>query len=452
MGYISDVSDLIRAVTNVPGMTVRDIDNRMTDHKSFARGANDGTLQFPCLVSDSIPIDMASTISRTLERTYASFVQVFFSHNNVIDISVDKTPAKFLKRYHGNINLEATELDLYHEHCVDDDPETASLMERIYNGTTKAYMNVRENSMIVFNFTDKFSPAVFESHKAQLEEHLKDIDYLPIPNIGNSQFYAKEALGDEEITDIQVDMIKKGYANQLDIRRDHDKLMHGDKLRVPAMTDNDVKKANDFQPYTMQVRLMAVNDQKEFVQFMDFIVGIKVVLHNIRSDEMIVNIKNSLQNNGVLFNFIRWTTGEKSLIKDLLLKVNDVKLDVANRSRGASPWWLALKRMKETSRAQAAFLSRTQFVPQATIVLSAYEVDIIQQQTGVSLRDPRFAKKLMDALFLMNFVIVDDGTRTVDVLYDRSPAFQTYALETLEREVTASSNKIGRELTRMISR
>ena len=52
----------------------------------------------------------------------------------------------------------------------------------------------------------------------------------------------------------------------------------------------------------------------------------------------------------------------------------------------------------------------------------------------------------------MNFIIVDDGTRTVDILYDGETSYQTYALETLEREVTASSNKIGRELTRMISR
>ena len=77
---------------------------------------------------------------------------------------------------------------------------------------------------------------------------------------------------------------------------------------------------------------------------------------------------------------------------------------------------------------------------------------MIQKNFGYSLRDPKFAKQLMKNLFLMNFIILDEGTRTIDILYDGESAFQTYALETLEREVTNSSNRIGRELTRMISR
>ena len=37
-------------------------------------------------------------------------------------------------------------------------------------------------------------------------------------------------------------------------------------------------------PYAMQVRLMAVNDKKEFVQFMDFVLGVKTILHPIGYD------------------------------------------------------------------------------------------------------------------------------------------------------------------------
>ena len=249
-----------------------------------------------------------------------------------------------------------------------------------------------------------------------------------------------------------VDSLKKTYSNQLDRQKELMKIQYSGKTNTPVATDNDVKKANDMQPFLIQTRIMAVNDNNEFVQFLDFIVGVKVVLHLIKSNEMIINLQNSLQNNGKVFNFIRWTTGEKSLFKDLLLKINETKLDIANRSKGASPWWTTLKRIKDTARAQQAFFAKNQFVPQATIIITAYEADVIQKNTGMPLKDPRFARKLMEDLFLMNFVIVDDGTRTVDILYDGASTYQTYALETLEREVTATSNKIGRELTRMISR
>ena len=462
MGYLDDISSLAKSVTR-KGAALSDLQSLADQyrHKSVARGALDGTLQFPCLVSDAIPIDMAATIARTLERVYASFVQTYLSLNNTIDISVDKNPNMFLKRFHKNIRLESTHEDLYKENFLESDNDYDALMERIYDGTTKAYINENENKMIIFNFSDKFNRSVFESHKDSLEKSLKDIDYTPFPNIGNNPHYNKtgfatEDLSKDDLHELQMAALKGQIGAQVSGPQNRDqesfKLMNNDKLRVPQMTDNDVKKSNDMQPYLMQVRLMAINDNNEFVQFMDFVVGVKVVLHNIKSNEMILNLQYALQNNGKIFNFIRWTTGEKSLFKDLLLHINDIKLDVANRSKGASPWWMTLKRLREQSKAQAAFLSRTQVVPNSTIVISSYEADMIQKNYGYSLRDPRFAKKIMDTLFLMNFVIIDDGTRTIDILYDGETNYQTYALETLEREVTASSNKIGRELTRMISR
>lgn len=519
MGYLEDLHNILKSVSSTKNVIDRN------KSKSITRGALDGTLQFPCLVSDAIPIDMASTIARTLERVYASFVQTYLSTNNTIDISVDKNPNMFLKKFHRNIKVESTMEDLYQEYCTESDSEYDALMERIYDGTTKAYINEAENKMIVFNFSDKFNKGVFESHKESLEEALSCIDYKPFPNIGNSPFY--EAIGNGNVnmyadtkaidnahdramrrndhrfqmlmhnidrqeqladrnrklaTDIgmkaadmayntgmtmlrnkmdkdaadlkyQRDVELQDMRNKAEIDKEKFRMQYGGNLSVPSvLKDSEVKKVNDLQPYSMQVRLMAINDKNEFVQFMDFIIGVKVVLHNIKSDEMIINLQNALSDNGVLFNFIRWTTGEKSLFKDLLLNINSTKLDIANKSKGSSPWWGTLKRLKEVSRAQGAFFSKTKLVPQSTIVISAFDADSIEKLYGFNLRNPKFAIKLMKSLFLMNFIIVDEGTGTLDILYDGETAYQTYALETLEREVTMSSNKIGKELTRMISR
>ena len=447
MGYVDELSTLVKSITSS-----KDALSKLSN-KSIARGALDGTLQFPCLVSDAIPIDMAATVARTLERVYASFVQSYLSLNNTIDISVDKNPNMFLKRFHHNIKVESTVEDLYEEYCLESDEEYDDLMKRIYNGTTKAYINESENKMLLFNISDSLTNSLFKENKELLEESLACIDFAPFPNIGNSPMYEDSAEDEHELGMYAAKkQIDASLREPFDMTGDKFKIKNGDKLRVPAMLDNDVKKSNELQPYLMQVRLMAVNDKNEFVQFMDFIVGVKVVLHNIKSEEMIVNLQSALQNNGKLFNFIRWTTGEKSLFKDLLLHVNDVKLDVANRSKGASPWWITLKRLKDTSRAQSAFFYRNKVVPNSTIVISSYDVDMIKKNFGYDLKNPKFALKLMKSLFLMNFIIIDEGTRTIDILYDGENTYQTYALETLEREVSMSSNKIGRELTRMISR
>ena len=50
----------------------------------------------------------------------------------------------------------------------------------------------------------------------------------------------------------------------------------------------------------------------------------------------------------------------------------------------------------------------------------------------------------------MCLIVVDDVNHTVDLLVDGQQDFQTYSLDTLEREVTMNSNKLGKELTRML--
>ena len=91
-------------------------------------------------------------------------------------------------------------------------------------------------------------------------------------------------------------------------------------------------------------------------------------------------------------------------------------------------------------------------VPNATIVITSFEVEDIRNEYGFDVRDIYFAKKLMKELFLLGFIIIDEGTETIDILYDGSDSFETYTLETLEREVSLNSNKLGREIGRMISK
>jgi hypothetical protein len=464
MGYLDDISQVLKTIKRAPVTSaMNDVDDALSPlkHKSITKGAMDGTMQFPCLIPDSIPIDMAATIARMLERVYATFVQTYLSLNSTIDISVDKNATQFLKKFHQNVRMEFV-------NDVTDEDEYREYMERVYDGKAKLFVNNQMNRAIVFNITDDKAGAIYESHKKQLTEFLAGIDFRPIPNIGNSPFYnyVKEADDAESFT--PMDLLRAQAAGRAAERDANNTQLHNNAIErerikselsrkregmsTPRLDDRDVKKSNDLQPYTMQVRLMAVNGEQEFVQFMDFVVGVKVNLHVINSEEMAVNIINAISNNGFLANFFKWTTGEKSLVKDLLLNIDATKLDAANKSRGASPWWTTLKRMKATSRRQLALMQRNVIVPTGTLVLCSTDVDYITKKSGYNLKDPRIAIKLRDALYLMNIIIVDTGTRTLEVLYDGTTSYQTFALETIEREVAASSNKLGRELTRMISR
>ena len=112
---------------------------------------------------------------------------------------------------------------------------------------------------------------------------------------------------------------------------------------------------------------------------------------------------------------------------------------------------ISLKRLRN-KRVAANLYGIHKLVPNNTFIITTYEVDEVRKLTGMNLRDVSVAKRVMEKLFTIAFIIVDDGTETVDILYDSRGDYQTYSLETLEREVSMNSNRLGKEIGRMISK
>lgn len=429
MGYLAELNQTIK---ELPGMS--GIKNAMSA-KSIAKASMDGTFQFSLIASQSNPVGSTATMSRTLERTYAAFMQIVLSLNSTIDISVDATPADYLKRIHRNIMAVESADSLY---VPEEDYD--EFMEKVIQGKYQMFVNESADLAVIFNVEDKATYNLVQSHKNQLNESLGFINVNPIPNVSNSIYYESN-IDEEKIKSAALDGLiasnrMKATSNTVNMPK--------------LLNDKEAKKLNDMQPYTLAVRLMAVNDKKEFVQFMDFAVGVKVVTHSLPSEEMCANIATILENKGAVFNFIRWTSGEVSLFKDLIFNINNIKLDVANRSKGISGWWSTLKRMQSSSKAMMTLFSKYKMVPNATIMITRQDVDFIKSKYGFDMMDASMAKKLMESLFLMTFVIVDDAAGVVNIIYDGQSMYQTYSLDVLEKETASNNGKISKEIMRMI--
>ena len=453
MAIISDILSMVKKGQNV----AQDLDEmKKYNTQSIAKRASDATLQFPCLISNTIGLDKAVAIANNMDRVYAAFVQTVIASNPMIDISVYRGPIDYIKRLHQNLKLEsAIDFDAlentanktndikdlieneFSEYMVSESVYD-EVMKEAYKGEYRLYVNPSYTFGIAFR-ESAINANVMESHKQGLTEYLSEFNLKPM--------YTKEADGDISRSDLLNNYVDNvANRNRLDSFRNSDKMGTYVKL-----SERDVKKANDMQPYGLQIRLMAVNDQKQFVQTIDFIAGIKTILHPIKTEEMVSNISYAVQNKNAVFNFIRWTTGEISLVKDLLLHLDEIKFDVNYKNRGMSPFFPALKRLKDKKLEIGTFGVR-KLVPNATLVISSFELDEIRKSTGVDLHDLYFAKKLISQLFLLSFIIVDEGAETIEILYDGSSAFETYALETLEKEISMNSNKLGKEIGRMISK
>ena len=272
--------------------------------KSIARGAKDSTFQFQCLITNSAPSDIAFTMARTLEPVYAAFAQSWISMNSMYDMTIDPTPLSYLKRLHQNLRLEKALEDL-----TVDKADVDFYAEKVYDGSYRLYLNEAKDFGILFNVGDHATSVLMESHKDGLKEYLSEFNVEPLEEP------VTEAPGDT------LDMMDS-YLSGLDKKTENDnrnRQLTATTRGIPTkIAERDLKKSNDLMPYLLQARLIAVNDKKEFVQYVDISIGIKAILHVVDSQDMVENIARALQNKSVMFRFLRCTTGELSFIKDFL--------------------------------------------------------------------------------------------------------------------------------------
>lgn len=434
MEFIQDILSLMRKGPELAGQ----LNDLKLNTKSIARGAKDATFQFPCLVSDTLPIDTASTIARMLDQTYATYTQTWLSLNSMYDVTIDPTPLTYLKKLHQNTRFESVN-DLF----IDED-DLDDYVEKVYSGDYRCCMSKDGTYGVLFNVADKDVSGLIKENKKLLKEYMSDFDLSPLEKITTE---APAMTGGDFAKTLLDNQAKLAANKDADYR-----LKRSKEGRAPRMSDRDLKRANDTVPYGIEVRLMAVNDKKEFIQYVDIIIGVKTILHPVKSEEFTTNIALALQNKNPVFKFLRWTTGEISLVKDLLLNLNTLKMDAnASNSAGQSPFFVTLKRLKNRKVGLRNFTVPHALIPNATFVISTYEADYLKNKYGIDLANPRIARKLFDAFLLMTFIVVDDGMGTVSVLYDGDTRFQTYALSTIERDNVLNSNKLSKEIGRMIS-
>ena len=429
---VDDIKLALKTISNVRNQ----VDKQMT--KSIARGANDQSFQFPCLISDSVGIDSATTLARMLDRMYAQFTQIYLSGCGVIDLNVVRNPRQFIAQYQSNFKLESADEDMdpMLESIMYD--EATNLLEETVFSDSVIYMNSKGTAGLLVTEAEKPTKKICELNKKNSKGYLSEFN--------------TSGLTMEDVPS-KLDMINNyldGKQEEKDINAAKLMVSQSEKRQAPSINNGDIKKVNDMQPFSLELKVFATKGDTALGQYITFNVGVKTFLHLIRSDEMSMNIAYVLKNNNKMFNFIRLTTGEISLFKDLIFHIDDMNFDMVNKT-GGSKYFPMLKKLKQNKLKLSGTRGITNKAPFATLVISSVEYDEILNKYGYDLKNITIARKLMNELFLMTFIIVDEGTQTIDILFEHyNYGFQTYSLDSLEREVSMSSAKLGKELTKML--
>lgn len=458
MGVFRDMFDIAKDA-NVKGELKDRVNTKV--YSSVSKRASEGTLQFPVLTSKAIDIETMQIITKALERNYATFVQVAVSMSSIMDVTEYKNAASFLKQFHQNTGIKFDYKDAINmaaESYSAIENDNLVILGAVYEGSTTKIVATNKEQLIDLMedvrtdiLNHKYTPKVETIYNFSNPELSKKYN-----GKFNKAFEAKDDV-DNKITstDLSAAKLKMEYDKfeyqKLNDERDAVNSVHSNMLPSNVLKDNDVKKANELIATTLHIRLKLSNKDGIDAGTLDFIIGVKCTMHPIKSEEVISNMVMACRNNNKAFNFLRWTTGEISFFKDFLFNIKETKDDVVSRSKGASPWWITLKRRRALAKIKDATFSKKRLLPNATIVLSMEEVEMIKSEYGYDLFNPLFTNKIMETFFLLGIVVVDNSAQIAHFLFDGHTDFQSVSFSGLEKENSNNERKF-KEMLKVINR
>lgn len=448
--------------------------------RSISASAMEGTANFPVLVEDSISLDDGILISRALEKKYASFLLTVLTMDPYLEVEKGVTPSasQYLRQFHQNIRVKDSNKGL-HMNLIDFmnesydvgmeydtmESEAFKMVHAIYEGVRGS---IPENKNVLLNYTigdvteseslnSKFSVMEANKQPQTINVTLANNGDFSTPHVDN---VTQNTFNDVQNADIEhAGSVKMGdththvHVNTKDGNKDTAPKVNvrdrGSQWKV--LTDNDCKKANDLVPTLLHIRVYPIDKYtREELTPIDFIMGVKATLHPIPVSELARMVVTGMRNENMLFNFIRWTTGEIKFFKDFVFAIDTLKADAKDTGRDVTGWRPALKRRRKHSRAKLRFTKHS-ILPNATLVVSQGAIDFIKESYGYDLENERIIRRLMTVYFLLGYVSVNTVNQRATFMFDGIESTDTYTFDTLKRE-NQSDDKAFKNMMKMLGR
>ena len=343
---------------------------------SISKAASKSIYYFPIIMSKNVLPSTMGMVSQNLEGSYMSFVKACFALTPAMNVKNSEivNVEKYLEMFHQNIGLQ-TKDDL-----------VVSLRESMeeYQMFPNDILNEANTSNVsgIINRYGSFGPS-----------EISKTDKKGNPIIEKKYIQNKIAISEKE------------------------------------------REINGFRPSVIEVGVTFIIGGQSVK--INIPVGIKCVLHPVNPEDLLEYIMDSVSGKGLLHNIIRYTTGELHSLSDIIFGISNIKKNVA-KNNDVTRWMKTIELRQKNAkkiRNNIAFLNKKSYLPNTSIVISMEDVNEIERATGYNLlTNPKRTVKFMTDNFLLSFVITDDVSETVYVLYDGHQDFQEFPYTTIKRE------------------
>lgn len=430
--------------------------------KSITRANKDLTMTFPVMVSNTVDPVSAQLVARALERKFVTLTQMLLS---AISITSSKDAIDHLKNVHANLDLssffdvddylavseESTAMHIFdaetvkavyeafrqerlrakpinhlHEFLSKDVTDAIAKQPGVANNLAIKQWNDLSDSDKARVMKHYNSPTVTQNR--DLERKLQAADQEK--NRLTKNFAKSRAMQNRRMNDIQA------ANNALQSRIDDLTAVRANKISKVTKDQMDYKKANELQPTLLQIQFISTNDNNDPIT-VDAYVGIKSKIYCVDSADIANHIVSKRSYNFSLYNLIKATSGEIEFWRDFVFAIKKAKIDaVSNTNRGSSSkLWKVLERRALASKINRFMSLRNDATAITTLVVSAYDVEMLRKMEDIDISNSRVARKLMDDYNLVGIVIVDDSTESAKFIFDTGDdEYEPYTFKTLKRE------------------
>ncbi len=439
--------------------------------KSITRANKDLTMTFPVMVSNTVDPVSAQLVARALERKFVTLTQMLLS---AISITSSKDAIDHLKNVHANLDLSSFfDVDDYlavSEEATDMHIFDADTVKAVYEAFRQERLRSKpinhlntKTQLPTRPIKEEFGEEYTDSQLNALGAALAIKDIKDGKHDFSSYFKGRTQIGDARLAQHRAeherDDARRQAANnderarrivQAGSRRYNRMRQSRDNLqsRVDSLTDvrtsgisylekdQDYKKSNELQPTLLQIQFISTNENNDPIK-VDAYVGIKSKIYCVDSVDIANHIVSKRSYNFSLYNLIKATSGEIEFWRDFVFAIKKAKIDaVSNTNRGSSSkLWKVLERRALASKINRFMSLRNDATAITTLVVSAYDVEMLRKMEDIDISNSRVARKLMDDYNLVGIVIVDDSTESAKFIFDTGDdEYEPYTFKTLKRD------------------
>ena len=436
--------------------------------KSITRANKDLTMTFPVMVSNTVDPASAQLVSRALERKFVTLTQMLLS---AISITNSKDAIDHLKNIHANLDLTSFfDVDDYlavsqeaTANHIFDATEVKAVYEAFRQERLRAkpinhlHESLMDDMMAQMRQDPNFNTAVASNTFNNLsdDDKLRAVRMLDTDTATRNRDLSNQNRDlNQRLRDIERNegRMRRNFARTQaqsnrrinDLRQSNNNLQSRlDDIRNNTRAglaklgkDQDYKKANELQPTLLQIQFISTNDNNDPIT-VDAYVGIKTKIYCVDSADIANHIVSKRSYNFSLYNLIKATSGEIEFWRDFVFAIKKAKIDaVSNTNRGSSSkLWKVLERRALTSKINRFMSARNDATAITTLMMSAYDVEMLRKMEDIDISDSRVARKLMDDYNLVGIVIVDDSTESAKIIFDTGDdEYEPYTFKTLKRD------------------